>query len=136
MHRPLREWLTKRHQLWPHTPNRHVLLSLATAAGTEPVSDYFLSWHLSMQNVALERLRADRIVHEALAVNADPLHLVAAFKVCMQTAVEHRHRAQTPRRPDRGHTSRSEPVGRQRLASSHAPRHETGFTTSPMRFVR
>jgi len=40
VHQLLRDWLAQRHRLWPHTPNRHLLLSRASAAGTEPVSDY------------------------------------------------------------------------------------------------
>jgi integrase len=59
VHRLVREWLAERQRLWPHTPNRHVLLSRSAAAGTEPVSDYYLSWHLAMQDLPLERLRAD-----------------------------------------------------------------------------
>lgn len=89
VHGLLREWLAKRQRLWPHTSNRHVLISHASAAGTEPVSDYFLSWHLAMQDVPLERLRADRILHEAVAVDADPLHLAQAFTLSTQTAIEY-----------------------------------------------
>jgi hypothetical protein len=88
-HRLLVEWLTHRQRLWPHTPNRHVLVSRATAAGTEPVSDHYLSWHLAMQHIPLERLRADRVLHDALAVAADPLHLAAAFNLSSQTAIDY-----------------------------------------------
>lgn len=89
VHRVLREWLAQRRRRWPHTPNPHVLLSNASAAGTEPVSDYYLSWHLAMQDVPLEHLRADRVLHEAVAVNADPLHLTEAFGLRPQTAIEY-----------------------------------------------
>ncbi|GAA4561144.1 hypothetical protein GCM10023175_72500 [Pseudonocardia xishanensis] len=88
-HRLLVEWLTHRRRLWPHTPNRHVLVSRATAGGTEPVSDHYLSWHLAMQHIPLERLRADRVLHEALAVTADPLHLASAFNLSTQTAIDY-----------------------------------------------
>jgi integrase len=43
-HRALVDWLRDRHRQWPHTPNRHVLISWKSAAGTEPVSDYYLTW--------------------------------------------------------------------------------------------
>jgi len=89
VHQLLCEWLAERHRLWPHTPNRHVLLSRASAARAEPVSDYFLSWHLAMQDVPLEHLRADRVLHEAVAVDADPLHLAAAFGLSTQTAIDY-----------------------------------------------
>jgi len=89
VHQLLREWLAQRHQLWPHTPNRHLLLTRASAAGTAPVSDYYLSWHLAMQDVPLEHLRADRVLHEAVAVDADPMHLAEAFGLSAQTAIDY-----------------------------------------------
>lgn len=89
VHQLLRAHLTERQRLWPHTPNRHILLSRASAAGIDPVSDYYLSWHLSMQDVPLEHLRADRVLHEAVAVDADPLHLAQAFNLCTQTAIDY-----------------------------------------------
>ncbi|HEU5472727.1 MAG TPA: hypothetical protein VFV67_18930 [Actinophytocola sp.] len=54
-----------------------------------------LTWHLAMQNVALEQLRADRVLHEALAVDADPLHLAKAFGVSTQTAIDYSEIART-----------------------------------------
>jgi hypothetical protein len=87
LHTVLVEWLYERHRRWPHTPNRHLLVSNATAAGTAPVSDFYLAWHLS--DVPLEHLRADRVLHEALAVDADPLHLAAAFGLSTQTAIDY-----------------------------------------------
>ncbi len=58
-------------------------------AGTEPVSNYDLSWHLAMQDVPLEHLRADHVLHEAVAVDADPLHLAKAFNLSVQTAIDY-----------------------------------------------
>jgi hypothetical protein len=57
------------------------------AAGTAPVSDFYLAWHLP--DVPPEHLRADRVLHEALAVDADPLHLAAAFGLSTQTAIDY-----------------------------------------------
>ncbi|SDC73608.1 hypothetical protein [Actinokineospora iranica] len=89
VHRLIREWLTERRCRWPHTLNRHVLISRDSAAGTAPVSDYYLSYYLAMQDVPLGRLRADRVLHEGLAVNADPLHLAAASGLSSQTAIDY-----------------------------------------------
>jgi hypothetical protein len=56
-----------------------VLVSAVTATGTAPISDYYLSWHLLLRGVALEQIRGDRVLQEALVVRADPLHLAAMF---------------------------------------------------------
>jgi hypothetical protein len=80
-------WLEHRRRTWPHTPNRHVLVSTVTATGTQPVSDYYLSCHLLLQGVQLEQIRGDRILQEALAVEADPLHLAMAFNLSSATAI-------------------------------------------------
>jgi integrase len=87
VHGALREWLQQRQATWPHTPNRHVLVSAVTATGTAPVSDYYLSWHLLLRGVQLEQIRGDRVLHEALAVRADPLHLAAVFNLSSATAI-------------------------------------------------
>jgi site-specific recombinase XerD len=87
VHEALREWLQQRQANWPHTPNRHVLVSAVTATGTAPISDYYLSWHLLLRGVQLEQIRGDRVLHEALAVRADPLHLAAVFHLSSSTAI-------------------------------------------------
>jgi hypothetical protein len=45
-HRALRAWLDQRRTAWPHTPNRHVLISQATALGVEPISKGYLQFRL------------------------------------------------------------------------------------------
>jgi hypothetical protein len=87
VHGALLDWLQHRRRAWPHTPNRHVLLSAVTATGTTPVSDYYLSWHLLLRGVQLGQIRGDRVLHEALAVRADPLHLVEVFHLSSATAI-------------------------------------------------
>ncbi|MFJ8966692.1 hypothetical protein ACIRG5_45585 [Lentzea sp. NPDC102401] len=89
VHRLLTKWLVERQRTWPHTPNRQVLVSFGSAAGIGPVTDYYLTCRLSMQDVRLEHLRADRVLHEALTVDADPLHLAAAFNLSDQTAIDY-----------------------------------------------
>ncbi|MGR6919237.1 hypothetical protein ACU635_33750 [[Actinomadura] parvosata] len=61
-HRALVDWLKYRHHTWPHTPNRHVLVSWESAVGTEPVSRYYLTWWLSLLGVQLEQIRGDRVL--------------------------------------------------------------------------
>jgi len=71
-------WLGYRRAAWPHTANRHVLISRISALGTGPVSADYLDKH-QPAGVSLERIRRDRILHEALATGADPLHLALVF---------------------------------------------------------
>ncbi|GIH51628.1 hypothetical protein SAMN05421833_12942 [Microbispora rosea] len=76
-------------RMWP------VLVSTVTATGTQPVSDYYLSCHLLLQGVQLEQIRGDRILHEALAVETDPLHLAMAFNLSWATAIAYADVART-----------------------------------------
>ncbi|MET8948537.1 hypothetical protein ABZX30_34700 [Streptomyces sp. NPDC004542] len=64
-HHTLLAWLAQRHTTWPKTPNRHVLINAKTALGTGPVSPEYLKRHLLHQGVYLERIRGDRVLHEA-----------------------------------------------------------------------
>ena len=95
VHGALLDWLQERQRIWPRTPNRHVLVSAVTANGTAPVSDYYLSWHLLLRGVQLEQIRGDRVLHEALAVRADPLHLAAMFHLSTATAIAYADIART-----------------------------------------
>jgi hypothetical protein len=40
-----------------------------------------------LRGVQLEQIRGDRVLHEALAVRADPLHLAAVFHLSSATAI-------------------------------------------------
>ncbi|HET7245335.1 MAG TPA: hypothetical protein VFJ07_10930 [Streptosporangiaceae bacterium] len=73
-------WLGHRHATWPHTANRHVLVTRISALGTGPVSADYLDKH-QLRGISLDHIRRDRILHEALATGADPLHLSLIFKV-------------------------------------------------------
>ncbi len=84
--RTLRTWLDHRRTIWPHTPNRHVLISKATALGIKPVSQGYFTWHLRDHGIQPERIRGDRILHEALAVGPDPLHLSLVFNLSHSAA--------------------------------------------------
>ena len=82
----LRAWLGHRRATWPRTPNRHVLISERTALGGGPVSRGYLSWNLQRHGVSIERIRRDRVLHEALTARADPLHLALVFGLSHTTA--------------------------------------------------
>ena len=85
-YRSLRAWLGHRRATWPHTPNQHVLLSGQTAHGTGPVSWRYLDWNLHRHGISIERIRRDRVLHEALTARADPLHLTMVFGISQTTA--------------------------------------------------
>lgn len=82
----LATWLDHRRARWPHTPNRHVLLTTKTALRTTPVSPSSLKESLRDNGFTIERLRADRILHEALTAGPDPLHLSLVFGISHNTA--------------------------------------------------
>jgi hypothetical protein len=79
-HNALLAWLGYRRATWPNTANRHVLLSRISALGTGPVSHDYLDKH-QPRGICLERIRRDRILQEALATGADPLHLALVFNI-------------------------------------------------------
>lgn len=85
-YRVLRSWLGHRRAAWPHTPNRHVLISGQTAHGTGPVSRRYADWNLRRHGIGIERIRRDRVLHEALTARADPLHLAMVFGISQTTA--------------------------------------------------
>jgi hypothetical protein len=78
--------LGHRRATWPRTPNRHVLISGKTALESGPVSRGFLNWNLQRHGVSIERVRRDRVLHDALTARADPLHLALVFGISHTTA--------------------------------------------------
>ena len=70
-HTTLLAWLEYQHATWPHTTNRHVLVTRISALGTGPVSADYLDKH-QLRGICLDHIRRDRILHEALATGADP----------------------------------------------------------------
>jgi hypothetical protein len=73
-------WLEYRRATWPNTANRYVLISRISALGAGPVAPDYLDKH-QLPGISLERIRRDRILHEALATGADPLHLALVFNI-------------------------------------------------------
>ena len=76
-------WLDYRRATWPDTANRHVLITRKSALGTGPVSASYLADYLGrhQRGISLEHIRRDRILAEALATGADPLHLALVFNI-------------------------------------------------------
>ena len=93
-YRTLRAWLGDRRAAWPRTPNRHVLISERTALGSGPVSRSYLPWQLQRHGVSIERIRRDRVLHEALAAGPDPLHLALVFGLSHTTASRYAARSE------------------------------------------
>jgi hypothetical protein len=60
---------------------RNVLITRKSALGTGPVSASYLAGYLGrhQRGISLEHIRRDRILAEALATGADPLHLALVF---------------------------------------------------------
>jgi hypothetical protein len=88
-HKGLRAWLDYRRATWPNTPNRHVLISERTALGDMPVTRGYLNFHLKPHGVSVERIRRDRILHEALTGRPDPLHLSLMFGISERPASQY-----------------------------------------------
>ena len=101
--RLLTEWLDHRRARWPHTANRHLLVSKHSALGTGPVS---APWIRELRGLpaTLDRLRIDRQLEEALACDADPLHLAAVFGMDTSTAI--RYATNARRLLEHGHAAR------------------------------
>ena len=76
-------WLDYRRATWPDTANQHVLITRKSALGTRPVSPDYLADYLGrhQRGISLEHIRRDRILAEALATGADPLHLALVFNI-------------------------------------------------------
>jgi hypothetical protein len=94
----LREWLEYRHRRWPHTANPHLLVSKESALHHGPVSAAYLT-SLRGLPAALERLRIDCQLAEAMATGFDPLHLAEVFGISEQTAIRYAVNARQLTRP-------------------------------------
>ena len=72
-------YLDFRNQRWPATTSPYLLVTRKTAHTGEPVSRFWMNRLFRVLPVTAEQLRDDRIIEEALAGRADPLHLAAVF---------------------------------------------------------
>ena len=84
-------YLTHRHTRWPSTSNPHLLMTRRTAHDQAAVSEFWLNSLLRHLPVTLRQLREDRILEEARAAGADPLHLSAMFGLGAQAGLRYTH---------------------------------------------
>lgn len=75
----IRGYLAFRNHRWPATTSTYLLVTRKTAHTGEPVSRFWMNRLFRDLPVTAEQLRDDRIIEEALAGRADPLHLAAVF---------------------------------------------------------
>lgn len=75
----IRGYLGFRSLRWPATTSPYLLVTRKTAHTGQPVSEFWMTRLFRGLPVTAEQLRDDRIVEEALAGRADPLHLAAVF---------------------------------------------------------
>lgn len=86
------QWLRDRHQRWPSSRNRHLLVSQQTAVDTSTVGPTMIGAVFEPLGVRPDRLRQDRILDEARHT-ADPVHLVRVFGITENTAMNYVHAA-------------------------------------------
>jgi hypothetical protein len=79
----------------PRTSNPHLLVTRRTAHDQSAVSEFWLSSLLRHLPVTLRQLREDRILDEARATEADPLHLSAMFGLGADAGLRYTHAVQT-----------------------------------------
>ena len=60
-----------------------------TALRSGPVSRSYLNWNLQRHGASIERIRRDRMLHEALTARADLLHLALVFGLSHTTASQY-----------------------------------------------
>ncbi|MFJ4519290.1 hypothetical protein [Streptomyces sp. NPDC088816] len=83
------DYLDYRRGRWPNSTNPHLLISRNTATTTTAVGTFWLDKLVRPLPVGLDRLRQDRILEEALASGADPLHLAHVFSLGAKTSLRY-----------------------------------------------
>lgn len=102
-------YLGFRNQRWPSTTNPYLLITRKTAHTGEPVSRFWMTRLFRGLPVTAAQLRDDRIVEEALAGRADPLHLAAVFGFGPRTGLRYAQAARQVGEPADAHTSQRQP---------------------------
>ncbi|MFF5522525.1 hypothetical protein [Streptomyces coeruleorubidus] len=82
-------YLDYRHRRWPNSTNPHLLINRNTATTTTAVSPSWTEKLVRPLPVGLDRLRLDRILEEARANGADPLHLAHIFSLGSKTSLRY-----------------------------------------------
>ncbi len=102
-------YLGFRNQRWPSTANPYLLITRKTAHTGEPASRFWMSRRFRRLPVTAAQLRDDRIVEEALAGRADPLHLAAVFGFGPRTGLRYAQAARHAAEPADAHPSQAPP---------------------------
>ena len=105
----IRGYLAFRNQRWPATTSPYLLVTRKTAHTGEPVSRFWMNRLFRGLPVTAEQLRDDRIVEEALAGRADPLHLAAVFGFGPRTGLRYAQAASHTAEPAGTSTSKTGP---------------------------
>jgi len=95
----IRGYLDFRDTRWPATASPYLLVTRKTAHTGEPVSSFWMNRLFRDLPVTTEQLRDDRIVEEALAGRADPLHLAAVFGFGPRTGLRYAQAASMTTQP-------------------------------------
>jgi hypothetical protein len=95
----IRGYLGFRNQRWPATSNPFLLVTRKTAHTGKPASRFWMNRLFRGLPVTAQQLRDDRIVEEAIAGRADPLHLAAVFGFGPRTGLRYAQAAYHPKAP-------------------------------------
>jgi hypothetical protein len=95
----IRSYLDFRNQRWPATTSPYLLVTRKTAHTGQPASEFWLTKLFRGLPVTAEQLHDDRIVEEALAGRADPLHLAAVFGFGPRTGLRYAQAASAATEP-------------------------------------
>src|SRR5437016_6030621 len=71
---------------WPRCHRANFVPRSSSAAMTSPVTSSYLNWQLRRHGISVERIRRDRVLHEALTAGPHPLHLALVFNLSHTTA--------------------------------------------------
>lgn len=82
-------YLAFRNHRWPATTSTYLLVTRKTAHTGQPVSRFWMNRLFRRLPVTAAQLRDDRIIEEALAGRADPLHLAAVFGFTPRTGLRY-----------------------------------------------
>jgi len=102
-------YLAVRNQRWPATTSPYLLVTRKTAHTGQPASEFWMTRLFRGLPVTAEQLRDDRIVEEALAGRADPLHLAAVFGFGPRTGLRYAQAASHTGEPAATSTSEGGP---------------------------
>ncbi|MFI1585611.1 hypothetical protein [Embleya sp. NPDC020630] len=95
-------YLAFRRERWPRTANPHFLISSQTANTTAAVTYGWTHQLFRVLPTTAARLREDRLLEEAAAVGADPLHLTALFNISPETGLRYTNALRQTTTPDTG----------------------------------